>query len=73
MAKVTTVTYRAGYKIAQDYQSVEGVIEAVGNVEEDETPEEALRFIRSQVRSWLKADYAQGQKVLSKLTERPRQ
>jgi hypothetical protein len=69
MANIRTITYRAGYKITQDFQGMEGVIEVVADVGEDETPDEAFAAARAEVRGWLKADHAQATKTLDYMIE----
>lgn len=72
MATITTVTYRAGYKITQDYQGMEGTIEITGTVNENETPAEAFRAVRAEVRSWLKEDHTQSRKTVVQFAEQSR-
>lgn len=62
--KIQTVTYKSGYKLSCDHDSVTGEIETTAQVEEEETPEAAYQALRKQVRAWIRDDYAQGQKAL---------
>lgn len=62
--KITTVTYRTGYTLSHDYNSVDGVVEATATVDEGETPEEAYASLRKQVRRWLRDDYAEGRRIV---------
>lgn len=62
--KIKTVSYRTGYTLSHDYNSVEGTVEATAQVEEGETEQEAYEALRKQVRRWLRDDYAEGRRIV---------
>lgn len=64
MAKIERVTYKCGYTLSHDYNSVSGTVEATALPEDGESAEEAYQSLRKQVRRWIREDYAVGRRLV---------
>lgn len=62
--KLKTITYKSGYTLSHDYNSVSGNVEASIEIEEGEDGQVAYAALRKQVRRWIRDDYAEGRRIV---------